>query len=295
MTTTQAALRTLTAARVWAREKLAGAGIPDPLTNAERMLECLLDLSRVELYLIRQQGLTESQHTQLDQWVQERLSGKPLQYLLGHTGFYGLDILVEEGVFIPRPETERLVEEVIRSVSESPILSHPLWILDIGTGSGAIAVALSVNLSGAEIMATDVSEPALLLAGKNAARNGVSDRVRFARVDLFPATREGFDIIASNPPYIASSTIPNLMPEVRDFEPHEALDGGPDGLNYHRRIIEGAKEFLTPEGLVALEVGAGQAEMVAAIMKKNGYRDIRIEKDLCGVGRVVIARKRSHG
>lgn len=295
MTTTEAALRTLTAARVWAREKLTGAGIPNPLTNAEMMLECLLDLSRIELYLFRQQGLTEFQQTQLDQWVQERLSGKPLQYLLGHTGFYGVDILVDEGVFIPRPETERLVEEVIRSVSGSPIPSHPLRILDIGTGSGAIAVALSVNLSGAEIMATDVSEPAILLARKNAARNGVADRVRFARVDLFPATREAFDVIASNPPYIASSTIPNLMSEVRDFEPHEALDGGPDGLYFHRRIIEGAKEFLTPEGLVALEVGEGQAEMVAAIMQKTGYRDNRIEKDLCGVGRVVIARKGIHG
>ena len=295
MTTTRAALRTLTAARVWAREKLAAAGIPDPLTNAERMLECLLDLSRVELYLFRQQGLTESQQTQLDQWVQERFSGKPLQYLLGHTGFYGLDILVEEGVFIPRPETERLVEEVIRSVSESPVPSHPLRILDIGTGSGAIAVALSVNLSGTEIVATDVSEPALLLARKNATRNGVADRVRFAPVDLFPATREAFDVIVSNPPYISSSTIPNLMPEVRDFEPHEALDGGPDGLNFHRRIIEEAKDLLTPEGLVALEVGEGQAEMVAAIMQKTGYQDNRIEKDLCGVGRVVIARKGSHG
>jgi release factor glutamine methyltransferase len=156
-------------------------------------------------------------------------------------------------------------------------------------------VALSVNLSGTEIVATDVSEPALLLARKNATRNGVADRVRFALVDLFPATREAFDVIVSNPPYISSSTIPNLMPEVRDFEPHEALDGGPDGLNFHRRIIEEAKDLLTPEGLVALEVGEGQAEMVAAIMQKTGYQDNRIEKDLCGVGRVVIARKGSHG
>jgi release factor glutamine methyltransferase len=295
MTTTQAALRTLTAARVLVRERLAAAGIPNPLTNAERMLECLLDISRVELYLFRQQGLTESQQTQLDHWVQERVSGKPLQYLLGHTGFYGLDILVEKGVFIPRPETERLVEEVIRLVSESPVPSHPLRILDIGTGSGAIAVALAVNLSGAEVVATDVSEPALLLARKNATRNGIADRVHFALVDLFPATREAFDVIVSNPPYISSSTIPNLMPEVRDFEPHEALDGGPDGLNFHRRIIEGAKALLTPGGLVALEVGEGQAEMVAAIMQKTGYRDHRIEKDLCEVGRVVIARKGGHG
>ncbi len=276
-----------------AREALARAGVPSPGVNAERMLEDLLGFSRAELYLQADQALSEEQEARLEQWVSERSSGKPLQYLLGHTGFYGLDLEVGEGVFIPRPETETLVEAVLNEIANRKLQNAK--ILDIGTGSGAIAVALASILPQAEVVATDVSEAGLRLARKNAERNGVAERIRFELYDLFPEGEGSFDAVVSNPPYIPTSDIPLLASEVRDFEPREALDGGPDGLSCIRVIIPKAKERLVPGGLLALEVGEGQAEVVAAVMSETGYCEIAIENDLCGIERAVTARRGTDG
>jgi len=275
----------VSASLAWAREALTRAGIANPAVNAERMLEDLLGLSRAELYLNRLQELSESQQDQLQKWVKERSSGKPLQYLLGHANFYGVDLEVSEGVFIPRLETETLVETVLHEMAKSK--KENVRLLDLGTGSGAIAVALAVSWPQAEVVATEVSEVALRTARKNAERNGVAGRIRFEACDLFPSEEGAFDAVVSNPPYIPPGDIPNLATEVRGFEPWEALDGGPDGLGLIRRIIPGAKGHLVPGGLLALEVGAGQAERVVSLMRDEGFEGLAVERDLCGVERVV--------
>lgn len=276
------------------RDTLARAGTPNPLVNAERMLEDLLALSRTGLYLGRDQAISESQRAQLEKWTDERCSGKPLQYLLGHSGFFGLDLEVEEGVFIPRPETEVLVEKVIRCFIGSRITGQGLRFLDIGTGSGAIAVALTANFASAHGVAVDCSEPALRLAKRNAVRCGVQSRIRFEKCDLFPSSGESFDLILSNPPYLPSHGIQNLAWEVKAFEPRSALDGGDDGMRIHRAIIDRSREILSPDGLLALEVGIGQAQAVAGMMLEVGYHGVAIEKDLAGIDRVVIGKQSSY-
>ncbi len=276
----------VSASLAWAREALTQFGIANPTVNAEWMLEDLIGLSRAELYLNRLQELSESQRDKLQKWVKERSSGKPLQYLLGHTHFYGVDLEVSAGVFIPRPETETLVEAVLREIASSK--ADKVRLLDLGTGSGAIAVALAVSAPQTEVVATEVSEVVLHTARKNAERNGVADRIRFEACDLFPSEAGAFDAVVSNPPYIPSGDIPKLATEVRDFEPREALDGGPDGIGFIRRIISEVKGCLVSGGLLALEVGAGQAERVVTLMREEGFESLAVEKDLYGVERVVL-------
>jgi len=281
---------TIAEALTWARESLTEAEVPNPAVNAERMLEDLLGVSRAELYLHRVQSLSEAQRAKLEHWVQERTAGKPLQYLLGHAGFYGLDLVVEEGVFIPRPETERLVEEVLGKIENSKLKNEKINFVDIGTGCGAIAVSIAVCLPGAQGVATDSSELALRVAGRNVRRYGVGEQIRFERCDLFPLESERFDLIVSNPPYIPTAMISELSVEVKDFEPYEALDGGPDGLRWIQEIIPKAKEHLDLDGLLALEVGEGQAGRVVSLMQEAGYESIEVEEDLCGMERVVMGR-----
>lgn len=276
---------TVSASLAWVREALTRARVANPTVNAERMLEDLLGFSRAELYLNRLQELSRSQQSQLQHWVKERSSGKPLQYLLGHANFCGVDLEVGEGVFIPRPETETLVETVLREMAKSK--REKVRVLDLGTGSGAIAVALAVSWPQTEVVATEGSEVALRTARKNAQRNGVASRIRFEACDLFPSEAGAFDAVVSNPPYIPSGDLPRLATEVRGFEPWVALDGGPEGLRLIRRIIPEAKGHLVPGGLLALEVGAGQSERVVSLMREEGFEGLAVEKDLCGVERVV--------
>ena len=222
---------------------------------------------------------------ELDRIIGELAAGRPLQYVLGHTEFYGLDFQVREGVLIPRPETE----ELVRWIAESPAPDNPA-VLDVGTGSGCIAVTLARLIPGARVTAVDISEKALSIARENARRLDaeVDFRQGDALGELFPGQREQFDLIVSNPPYIPQADIETLDTSVKDYEPHLALDGGEDGLDFYRSISEKWKEALAPGGRLYFEVGIGQADNVLRIMRTQGFGDIQVVKDHHDIPRVVF-------
>lgn len=222
-------------------------------------------------------------------WVTQRLQGVPTQYLLGEQEFMGLRFGVSPAVLIPRPDTEILVESTL-SFAQS--LEQPL-VADIATGSGAIAVALAAICRTATVYATDISTAALDVARQNAETNQVADRIHFRQGDLAgPLLAEGVRLhcLVSNPPYIPTGDLPSLSAEVRS-EPTLALDGGTDGLLYYRRLLPQAWELLLPGGLLAFEVGKGQAAAVADMTARQGFAEVELHKDLAGIDRVVCARR----
>jgi release factor glutamine methyltransferase len=236
--------------------------------------------------------------------IERRLAGEPIQYITGEVEFYGLPFHVNRDVLIPRPETEHLVEKAIALAQELrltgaipdprvPSLRIPsVRIVDVGTGSGAIAVALAHALPFAEITATDISPAALAVAKSNAARNGFADHVRFFEGDLLaPVVGEHFDIVVSNPPYVPESDRATLDVEVRDYEPAQALFAGEDGLAVYRRLIPAAFRALGVGGFVALEIGYGQQEAVQALLADEGFSGIEFTEDLQKIPRVVVARR----
>ena len=270
--------------------RLSRAGVEPALREAEWLLLYILDTTRTELYSRPDRELTESQARLLSGAVSRRCARVPLQHILGDTEFYGLRFLVSPCVLIPRPETETLVENVVDELSQRGRPS----ILDVGTGSGAIAIAVARNLPSAICVATDLSHEALSVAASNARLNGVSDRVRLVRADLFSAFRRGrsFDALVSNPPYIASGDIPGLQPEVRDHDPLLALDGGPDGYRFYRTLLPEAAHMIRAGGLLALEVGDGQGGAVAGMVQDTGaFTNVRVLPDLSSHDRVVLARR----
>lgn len=220
--------------------------------------------------------------------IDRRLTGEPIQYITGETEFYGLAFRVTRDVLIPRPETEHLVEKVIELAGgwERP------RIVDVGTGSGAIAVALAAKLPDAAIAATDISAPALDLARENAEWNGVTGRVRFLKgAWLESVAKEQFEIVVSNPPYVAESDKATLDLEVRDFEPALALFAGEDGLAAYRVLIPAAFAMLIPGGWIALEIGFGQDATIRRILAESGFEEIGFTTDLQGIKRVAVARR----
>ena len=222
--------------------------------------------------------------------IERRLAGEPIQYITGEAEFYGLPFHVNRDVLIPRPETEHLVEKVMALAAE---FVRPK-IVDVGTGSGAIAVALAHALPFAVITATDISADALAVAKANAARNGVADRVRFFKGDLLEAVAgEHFDIVISNPPYVPESDRTTLDVEVRDYEPAQALFAGEDGLQIYRRLIPAAFGALVPGGFLALEIGYGQRAGIEALLVREGFAGIEFIPDLQGIARVAVARRSS--
>ena len=222
--------------------------------------------------------------------IERRLAGEPIQYITGEAEFYGLPFHVNRDVLIPRPETEHLVEKAMALAAE---FVRPK-IVDVGTGSGAIAVALAHALPFAEITATDISADALAVAKANAARNGVADRVRFFKGDLLEAVAgEHFDIVISNPPYVPESDRTTLDVEVRDYEPAQALFAGEDGLQIYRRLIPAAFGALVPGGFLALEIGYGQRAGIEALLVREGFAGIKFIPDLQGIARVAVARRSS--
>ena len=222
--------------------------------------------------------------------IERRLAGEPIQYITGEAEFYGLPFHVNRDVLIPRPETEHLVEKVMALAAE---FVRPK-IVDVGTGSGAIAVALAHALPFAEITATDISAEAQAVAKANVARNGVADRVRFFKGDLLEAVAgEHFDIVISNPPYVPEIDHATLDVEVRDYEPAQALFAGEDGLQIYRRLIPAAFGALVPGGFLALEIGYGQRAGIEALLVREGFAGIEFIPDLQGIARVAVARRSS--
>lgn len=217
--------------------------------------------------------------------IEELIQGKPLQYITNSQGFYGLDFYVDENVLIPQPDTEILVEEAIDFCKNK---SKDLQILDIGTGSGAIAIAISKN-TGFEVTASDISQSALKIAEKNARKNNVN--INFVQSNLFENIDGKFDLIVSNPPYIETETIKNLSREVRN-EPILALDGGKDGLDFYRILAKGGSRFLKQEGILLVEIGYNQKEKVIEIFRKAGFCDVVSKKDFGNQDRIVSGKWR---
>jgi release factor glutamine methyltransferase len=219
--------------------------------------------------------------------LQRRLAGEPIQYITGEAEFYGLPFRVTRDVLIPRPETELLIEKTLELAAQ---FQQPR-IVDIGTGSGAIAITLAHRLPDARVTTIDVSESALVIARENAERNGIASRIRFLQGDLLsPAANEQFDIVVSNPPYVPITDLDTLAVEVRDHEPALALFAGNDGLDIYRRLIPGAHASLVPNGFIALEIGFGQSQAIQALLADAGFSRIEFIPDLQGILRVAVAQ-----
>jgi release factor glutamine methyltransferase len=281
----------------WATNTLKDHQIENPRMNAELLLAHSLNLNREELYVRLSRELKEGEKGTLERLVQRRISGEPLQYILGHQEFWSIDFKVDPRVLVLRPETELLVEQSLLILSEKALGQNPS-VLEIGTGSGGIAIALAKEMKHIFLVATDISGGALALARENAKSAGVQDRIQFVNGDLLgpfhsSEERRAFDLIVSNPPYIIRSEIGSLAKEVRDYEPMIALDGGEDGLDFYRRIIPEAPGCLREGGWLLLEVGQAQAEMVAIQIQGSGaFWEAQIVPDLAGIERVVKAQRK---
>ncbi|MCI9531673.1 MAG: peptide chain release factor N(5)-glutamine methyltransferase [Lachnospiraceae bacterium] len=264
----------------YGRKMLEEAGILDFGIDAWYLLEYACKIDRGYYYLHCQEEMGEEVFHTYQLLLKKRREHVPLQYITGTQEFMGLEFKVNSHVLIPRQDTETLVEEALK------ILEPGMAVLDLCTGSGCIAISL-VKCAGVKICAaaSDISKQALLVAKENAKRHQAD--ITFIRSDLFQGIRGAFDLVISNPPYIPTGAIPTLMPEVKDFEPIEALDGEGDGLSFYRRIARQAPQFLNPNGYLYFEVGHGQGKHVAFLMEENGFRNIRVIKDLAGHGRVV--------
>jgi len=267
-------------------DRLSAAGIESPRFEAQLLLGFALDVSRVE---ILRGGMPEPTHQQireLERFVSARERRIPLAYLRGTQEFYGLEFITSPATLIPRPETELLVEVAIRRL-KGP--ADPTFV-DVGTGTGCIAVAVAKNVQGAVGLAIDISSEAIAVAQTNIVRHQVAERVLPVRTNLLDAVgSSSIDLVLSNPPYIPTNEIEGLQPEVRNFEPRLALDGGADGFDIHRKLISGARRVLKRGGGVAIEVAAGQARDLAGVISASGFADVRIHKDLAGIERVVEA------
>ncbi|MCY3682727.1 MAG: peptide chain release factor N(5)-glutamine methyltransferase [Gemmatimonadetes bacterium] len=275
----------------WASDILLKAGVPSPRADAEWTLAHVLECPRSELHLRTHQPLTPAQNATYRNLIHRRANRIPLQHLLGNTEFYGLPFHTSSDALIPRPETETLIEVTLNQLNTC---TNPR-ILDIGTGSGIIAITLSKSLPESRVIATDISHKALRLASQNAHLNGVLDRISFLQTDLLTpfAKPESFHAILSNPPYIPSNAIDALQSEVRDFDPRLALDGGRDGLDFYRKIIPASIPLLAPGGLLALEIGHDQADAVTQLLNRQmDLARIATHTDLGGYPRAILAKRR---
>jgi release factor glutamine methyltransferase len=275
---------------------LSQMGVESARLDAELLLGKVVGCGREELYLNYEMPLKAKEKDLFQRALQRRARREPVSYITGHREFWSLDFLLTADVLVPRPETELLVEVVLGLIeAESQMADCKLQILDLGTGSGAIAVSLAKERSDVEIWATDLFPGALEIARANAARHGVNERTRFLQGDVFePVEGWGgfFHMIVSNPPYVCRGEIQDLPPEVRDWEPRSAWDGGWDGLDLLRRIIQDGHLYLKEKGFMALEIGADMGEKVCRLIEGVGcYSEGSVYQDLAGRDRLVVTRK----
>ncbi len=264
-------------------------GIESPRLNAELLLSEILKCKRLDLYLKFDQPLKENEVDIYREWIARRGKFEPLQYIIGNVEFYGLPFIVTPDVLIPRPETEILVEEVIKYCKDKTGLK----ILDIGTGSGNIPIALAMNYNAAEVVAIDISEKALTIARENAVANGVEEKIHLITADVKNyMSGYQFDILVSNPPYVSKEEYPILQNEIRNYEPMAAVTDSNDGLDLYRTIAERAKILLKSNGKIFLEVGKDQSKYVADILEKNDFINIYFVKDYQQIDRVVVGELR---
>lgn len=298
----------------WAISTLKEAEIDSPGINADTLLAFVLSCDRTNLYTNPDEILNDSDISRYKELINKRIRHVPLQYITRHAEFMSLDFFVDERVLIPRPETEILVETVLDKARDKHHSNKKFTIMDIGTGSGNIAVSLAKNLSNVEIYASDISQEALAIAKINIRRHKVAcpttsfarpcrygrgrvSNVHLLHGDIFGAfsgsiEKGNVDFIVSNPPYVSESEWKNLEPELRNHEPYEALVGGKDGLCFYRQIIEDAHAWLKPEGYLVIEIGETQTKTIIKLMESEGhYEDIETIKDLQGKERVISARR----
>ncbi len=269
----------------WATDDFRTRGIESPRLDAEVIVAFALNTTRMQLILDGQRPLSPAELTQLRELVKRRRAREPVAYLRGEREFYGRNFKVDRRVLIPRPDTETLIDVALARTQHC---SLSMRALDLCTGSGCIAVTLGRQRPTSRVHATDLSSEALAVARENAFRLGAYN-VSFSESDLFASVRARaeLDLIVSNPPYIPSSEVETLMADVKDFEPRMALDGGDDGLFLLRKIVKDAPSHLARGGVLAVEVGAGEAPAVAALLADRGFTDVRSTRDLARIERVV--------
>jgi release factor glutamine methyltransferase len=284
----------LKAALVSAIDQLTAEAVPSPRMNAELLLMFTLDRDRAYLYAHSDRELTEDEYARYQAALDERARGVPAQYITGHQEFWGLDLIVTPAVLIPRPETEHVIESVLelvrlRELGGQERQAQSLKIVDVGTGSGCIAIALANELPGAEVHATDISSIALEIARANAARLGLENRIQFHEANLLEGLGSEFDFVVSNPPYVGESERDQVQLEVRKFEPRNAVFAGPTGLEVIEHLIPQAHDALRPGGWLVMEMSGTIADRTKELL--NDWDDVSILPDLQSIPRVARARK----
>ena len=274
-------------------DRLEAADIGSPRMNAEVLLMFVLGVNRAYLYAHPERELTREEETRYDEALAQRATGMPSQYITGHQEFWGLDFIVSPAVLIPRPETEHLVETVLELAREIP---RPR-IVDVGTGSGCIALALAYELKNADVYGLDVSADALEIARANAARLRLDAQVHFARSNILQTRTNvhDFDFVVSNPPYVGFGEADKVQKSVRDFEPRVAVFAGEQGLDVIAPLVQQAHAALKPGGWLALEIGYSMRDAVLTLLCSTMWEDIRVVPDLQGIPRVVAGKKLSQG
>ncbi len=260
-------------------KSLTDAGVPDAALDAWYLLQMVCKIERSYYYVHGEEDITQDAQKEYEIAVQKRAEHIPLQYIIGEQEFMGLRFKVNSNVLIPRQDTETLVEQVLK------IVKPGMKVLDLCTGSGCVLISVLKNALELTGMGSDISKTALLVAKENAKLHEVD--AEWVRSDLFDNITETFDVIMANPPYIPTGEILSLMPEVRDFEPENALDGGADGLDFYRKITEQVKDYLNPGGYVYMEIGYDQGEAVSELMRNAGFTEVEVIKDLARNDRVV--------
>jgi release factor glutamine methyltransferase len=283
---------TLVKAWTFAREQLKAAGIDSPAIDARLLLEAAGEVDRTQIVLDPYRTLSEAQALTLSRYVERRAAREPVSHILGRKGFWKIMLSVSKHVLTPRPDSEVVVDSVLAAFDEG----RRFTILDLGVGSGAILLAILAERPLARGLGVDISEEALAVARENAANLGLADQVALLRGDWTEGLGDStFDVVVANPPYIPTGQIESLDPEVRDHEPHLALDGGADGLAAYRRLAPEILRVLRPDGVFAVEIGWDQSEAVEAIFVAAGAKDVRTRKDLANRDRVVGGAKKPLG